>query len=167
MKIEDTQQGQRLKQTTKSLANQGLLGGNNMSLTDRLLQLDVNKVTEKPTEEFEIKRLSEIAGEKILFKCQALDGETYADIQRKAIDISKKGNIRDMKIFEMQLMTCVEGIIEPNLKDKKLLEHYGVPTPKELVKKMLLPGEIADLYNVINELSGYETDDEEEEDIKN
>lgn len=137
-----------------------------MSLVDKLLQLDVNKVTEKPTKEFEIKRLSDIAGEKVLFKCQAIDGDTYADIQRKAIDISKKGTIRDMKIFEMQLMACVEGIVEPNLKDKKLLEHYGVPTPKELVKKMLLPGEIADLYNVVNELSGYETDDEEE-DIKN
>lgn len=166
MRIEDTQQGARLKQATESLVNQGILGGNIMSLIDKLLQLDVNKVTEKPTKEFEIKRLSELAGEKILFKCQALDGETYADIQRKAIDISKKGNIKDMKIFEMQLMTCVEGIIEPNLKDKKLLEYYGVPTPKELVKKILLPGEIADLHNVINELSGYETDDEEE-DIKN
>ena len=39
------------------------------------------------------------------------------------------------------------------------------PTQR-IVKKMLLPGEIADLHNVINELSGYETDDEEE-DIKN
>lgn len=138
-----------------------------MSLVDKLLQLDAKKVTERPTKEFEVKRLSKLLGEKAIFKCQALDGETYADIQRSAIDISKKGNIRDMKIFEMQVMTCVEGIVEPNLKDKRLLEHYGVPTPKELVKRMLLPGEIADLYNTINELSGYERDDEDEDDIKN
>lgn len=136
-----------------------------MSLIDKLLQLDVNKVTEKPTREFEIERLSKLLGEKVMFKCKALDGETYSDIQRKGIDISKKGSIRDMKIFEMQLMTCIEGIVEPNLKDKRLMEQYGTPTPKELVKKMLLPGEIADLHNVINELSGYETDDEDE--IKN
>jgi hypothetical protein len=139
-----------------------------MSLVDKLLQLDANKVIEKPTKEFEIERLSNLLGEKVIFKCKALDGETYADIQRKAIDISKKGNIRDMKIFEMQVMTCLEGIIEPNMKDKRLMEHYSVPTPKELIKKMLLPGEIADLYNIINELSGYEKDeDEDEDDIKN
>lgn len=137
-----------------------------MSLIDKLLQLDVNKVTEKPTREFEIERLSKLLGEKVMFKCKALDGETYSDIQRKGIDISKKGSIRDMKIFEIQLMTCVEGIVDPNIKDKRMMEYYGVPTPKELVKKMLLPGEIADLYNTINELSGYEKEDDEDE-VKN
>lgn len=167
MRIEDTQQGARLKQATESLVNQGILGGNIMSLIDKLLQLDANKVVQKPTKEFEIERLSNLLGEKVIFKCQALDGETYADIQRSSIDISKKGNIRDMKLFNMKVMTCVEGIIEPNLKDKRLLEHFNVPTPKELIKKMLLPGEIDDLYNIINELSGYERDDEDEEDIKN
>ena len=164
MRIEDTQQGARLKQATESLVNQGILGGNIMSLIDKLLQLDVKKVVERPTKEFEVERLSKLLGEKVIFKCQALDGETYADIQRSAIDISKKGNIRDMKLFDMKVMTCVEGIIEPSLKDKRLLEHFGVPTPKELVKKMLLPGEIDDLYNLINDLSGYEVD---EDDIKN
>ncbi len=138
-----------------------------MSLVDKLLQLDADRVTEKPTAEFEIERLSKLLGEKVVFKCQALDGETYADIQRKAIDISKKGNIRDLKLFEMQIMTCVEGVVEPNLKDKRLLDHYGASTPKELIKKMLLPGEIADLHNIINELSGYERDDDEEEELKN
>src|SRR5690606_1579782 len=108
-----------------------------MSLIDKLLQLDVKKVVERPTKEFEVERLSKLLGEKVIFKCQALDGETYADIQRSAIDISKKGNIRDMKLFDMKVMTCVEGIIEPSLKDKRLLEHFGAPTPKELVKKML------------------------------
>lgn len=141
-------------------------GGNKVSLVDRLLQLDVNKIIEKPTQEFEVERLSKLLGEKVIFKCQALDGETYADIQRKAIDLTKKGNIRDVQLFEMKVMTCVEGIIEPNLKDKRLLDHFKAPTPKELIKKMLLPGEIDDLYNLISKLSGYEIDDEEE-DIKN
>nr|DAF51910.1 MAG TPA: tail assembly chaperone protein [Siphoviridae sp. ctOb14] len=137
-----------------------------MSLTDTLLQLDANKVAEKPTKEIEIKRLSRLAGKKVMFKCQALDGQTYGDIQRMSIDISKKGNLQDLKIFEMQLMTCIEGTIDPNLKDQKLLDHYNASTPKELVRKMLLPGEISDLYNIINELSGYESDEDEEE-VKN
>lgn len=135
-----------------------------MSLTSKLLQLDAKKVATKPTKQFEIERLSRLAKEPIVFTCQALDGEVWNDIQRKSIDISKKGNLKDVRVFEMHLMTCVEGIIDPDLKDKKLLEHYGVATPKDLLKKILLPGEIADLNNVISELSGYETDDD---DIKN
>jgi hypothetical protein len=137
-----------------------------MSLTDTLLQLDANKVEEKPTKEIEIKRLSRLAGKKVMFKCQALDGQTYGDIQRMSIDISKKGDFKDIKIFETQLMTCVEGIIDPDLKDEKLLKHYNVSTPKALIKKILLPGEIADLRDVIDKLSGYESD-EDEEDVKN
>ncbi|MDI9412784.1 MAG: XkdN-like protein [Bacillota bacterium] len=135
-----------------------------MSLTNKLLQLDVKKVASKPTKQFEVKRLSELAKEPILFTCQALDGELWNDIQRQSVDLSKKGNLKDIRVFEMQLMTCVEGVIEPDLKDKKLLEHYGVPTPKDLLKKMLLPGEIADLNKIISELSGYEANDD---DIKN
>ena len=140
-----------------------------MSLVDKLLQLDANKVMEKPTQIFEVERLSKLLNEKVLFKCQAIDGETYADIQRKGIDISKKGAIRDINMFEMQVMTAINGVVEPNLKDKRLLDHYKVPTSKELIKKMLLPGEIADLYNIINSLSGYEKDNEEDEveEVKN
>ncbi len=136
-----------------------------MSLVDKLLQLDAGKLTEKPTKEIELERLTKLLGTKATFKCQAIDGQTYADIQRRAIGISKRGNIRDIDIYEMQVMTVLEGVVEPSFKDKKLLEHLNAPTPKELVKKMLLPGEIAELHNVINELSGYERDDEDE--IKN
>ncbi len=63
-------------------------------------------------------------------------------------------------------MTCVEGIVEPDVKDKRLLEHFNAPTPKELLKKMLLPGEIAELHNVVNELGGYDREGNEDE-IKN
>lgn len=137
-----------------------------MSLVDKLLQLDAGKLTEKPAKEIELKRLSKILGAKAVFKCQAIDGQTYADIQRRSIGISKRGDIQDIDIYEMQVMTVLEGVTEPSFKDKRLQEHFNAPTPKELVKKMLLPGEIAELHNVVNELSGYERDDDEDE-IKN
>ena len=50
--------GARLKQATESLVNQGIPGGNIMSLVDKLLQLDANKVAQKLTKELEIERLS-------------------------------------------------------------------------------------------------------------
>lgn len=134
-----------------------------MSLVDKLLQIDAGKV-KMPEKEVEIKRLSEILGEKVVFKCRAIDGERYADIQKMGIDISKKGNVKDINMYKMQVLSIIEGVIEPNLKDKRLLEHYNCVTPEELVNKLLLAGEITDLYNTIVSLSGY---DIEVEEIKN
>ena len=37
-------------------------------------------------------------------------------------------------------------------KDKALREHFGCPTPKELINKLLLKGEVDDLVNAINDL---------------
>lgn len=134
-----------------------------MSLVDKLLQLDAAKI-KMPEKEIEIKRLSELLGEKAIFRIRAIDGQRYSDIQRLAIDISNKGNVKDIDMYKLQVLTIIEGVVDPNLKDKKLLEHFNCATPEELVKKLLLAGEITDLYNEITKLSGYET---EVEDIKN
>ena len=49
----------------------------------------------------------------------------------------------------------IEGTIKPNFKNDALMKHYGAPTPKELVKKILpLPGEINHVYKYIKKLSG-------------
>ena len=139
-----------------------------MSLLDNLLQADANKVTEKPTKVIELGRLTKVLGNKAEFTVTALDPERHADIQRTSVDFNKKGSIRDLKLFEMQVLTLIDGVVEPSLKDKDLLAHFGVATPKELVKKLFLAGEISDLYGAINELSGYDKDDEEvNEEIKN
>lgn len=137
-----------------------------MSLLDKLLATDAKKLVEKPQKKVEIKRLSKLLGAKAEFTCQALDPERYTDIQRTSIDFGKKGGIKDLDLLEMQTMTLVEGIIEPSMKNRELMKHYSATTPKELVKAMFLPGEITELSNVINELSGYESEDVETE-IKN
>lgn len=60
----------------------------------------------------------------------------------------------------------IDGVVEPSLKDKTLLDHFHCVTPKELVKKLFLAGEIAELSNVVTELSGYDKTDEDEEEVK-
>lgn len=45
--------------------------------------------------------------------------------------------------------------MEPDLKDPRLLEKFGGATPADVVKRMLLAGEIADLSAVVERLSGY------------
>ena len=134
-----------------------------MSLIDKLLQMDKAKLMEMPTREVEMPRLSELTGESFKVKCKAIDGERYADIQRSAIDLNKKGALRNINLYEMQVLTLIEGVVEPSMKDERLIGYFGVVTPKELVKKLFLAGEIAELSNVITELSGYEKSEDEEE----
>ena len=133
-----------------------------MSLIDKLLQMDKSKLMEMPTKEVEFERLTKLLDEPFNVKCKAIDGERYADIQRSAVDLNKKGGLRDINLFEMQVLTVIDGVVEPSLKDKRLLAYFGCVTPKELVKKLFLAGEIAELSNIITELSGYDKDEDEE-----
>lgn len=137
-----------------------------MSLIDKLLQMDNKTFTDMPKREVEVPRLTQVLGEPFKVICQAIDGERYADIQKASIDLNKKGGVRNINLFDMQVLTVIDGMVEPNLKDKKLLQHFNCITPKELVKKLFLAGEIAELSNVITELSGYDKTEEDEEEIK-
>lgn len=69
------------------------------------------------------------------------------------------------KAFDANVLIAAEGMVEPDLKNKELQKHFGVATPKDLVEKLFLGGEIVDLADTVRLLSGYseETDD----DIKN
>ena len=137
-----------------------------MSLIDKLLQMDNKTLTEMPKREVEVPRLIQVLGEPFKVVCQAIDGERYADIQKASIDLNKKGGVRNINLFDMQVLTVIDGVVEPSLKDTKLLNHFGCVTPKELVKKLFLAGEIAELSNVVTELSGYDKTEEDEEEVK-
>lgn len=52
-------------------------------------------------------------------------------------------------------MTVLKGVKNPDFRSKDLREKFGVPTPNEVVSKLLLPGEITKLYNIISDLSGF------------
>jgi len=139
-----------------------------MSLLDKLLQADVEKLTEKPNKKYEVKRLSEKLKTKFELELIALSPKRYAEIQRLTVELNKKGSFKDINTFEPKILTLLEGIKEPSLKDKKLLDHFNVPTPKELILKLFLSGEIDDIKDEIDILSGYEKDeDEPDEEIKN
>ena len=137
-----------------------------MSLIDKLLQMDNKTLTEMPKREVEIPRLTQVLGEPFKVVCQAIDGERYADIQKASIDLNKKGGVRNINLFDMQVLTVIDGVVEPSLKESKLLNHFGGVTPKELVKKLFLAGEIAEISNVITELSGYDKTEEDEDEVK-
>ena len=89
------------------------------------------KVTERPTGEFEVSRLSKILGEKFMLKAKAL---TMSELEA-----FPKGE-------KFKIHVIVTGISEPNLKDKELRDKYTPAgrknplTPVELVETLFFAG---------------------------
>lgn len=136
---------------------------NSKTMLDLLLSVDTDKIV-KPQKQVEIKRLSKIVGEPVVFTCQAITAEDYHEIQEGATRISRKGDI-DIDTNEIQAFAILKGVANPDLKDKELCQKYNALTPRELIDKLLLAGEIANLYEAISELSGFGEDSVSE--IKN
>ena len=120
-----------------------------MSILDMLLETDINKLQASNTKDYEIKRLSKILGEKFIITCKPLTNEQVAHIG----EVSK--NNTDSKLYAV-LETCrIEG---KRFNNKQLMDKFSAVTPIDLLNKLLLPGELFELYNVVNELSGYSRD---------
>lgn len=100
-----------------------------------------NVEKELPTAKYKVDRLSELAGHDVVFILRALPyGKTH--------DLARFTQDADVNIL-------LAGCAEPDLKDPRLMEKFGGATPAEAVKRMLLPGEIADLGMAVEKLSGY------------
>lgn len=132
-----------------------------MNIVDKLLKMDAGKIK---TPEKEIKlNLKKLGGEEFVFPCKAVDPEYVTELQENSIEYKKNG-ISKIKIYDTKVMTIVEGCPEV-FKNKEVLKHFGAATPKDLVKKLLVSGEIDELKAEIDALGGY--DDEDEEEVKN
>ena len=133
------------------------------NIIDLLLEMDEAKI-ERPSKEVEITRLSKLVGEPFKVLCTAISTAKFEDIQTSAF---KK---KEVDVNLMQSLIIIEGVCDldgkPLFKNKDLQSKFGVHTPKDLVKKLLLTGEITKLYTFISDLSGFGEDSVIEE-IKN
>lgn len=107
---------------------------------DILLELPGEAAREE--KDIKMKRLSAAAGADVLFRLRSLGYDRTAEIVKE--------HPENMAVF-----VVLEGCVSPSFKDESLRRHYGAATPTELIKKMLLPGEIEDLYRAVQHLSGY------------
>ena len=112
-----------------------------MNTLDLLLKADINSI-KRPVKEIKIKRLSKVLNADIVFTVTALS-------------LDKLEELRESNSKDFNIHTILEGVKEPNLKSRDLMEKFNAITPVELVKKLLLPGEIEDVYLAISKLSGY------------
>ncbi len=134
-----------------------------MNLAEKLMKLDRGQLTEIPTGEIEIKRLSKIVGEPFMVKCRAIPGERYIDISSQLLN--EKGKAKYGKAYQVATLITVEGVTEPNLRDKELQAHFGCVTPKDLATVLFQGGDMQKVADLITDLSGYGESAEDE--IKN
>lgn len=124
-----------------------------MKMLDLLLKSNTENFV-RPTQKLHIKELDKAIGGKAI-------------IEIKAVTLDKIEHIRTVNesSADIKIMTIIEGVTDPDLKDPALREKFNVATPADLLKKILLSGTIEDIYLKISKLSGYSRDTVEE--IKN
>ncbi len=110
------------------------------NVIDLLLNLDPPRL---PDKEIKIKRLTKLCGADVVFKIRALPYTRVAEIKKMSGE------------EDMSVDIVLAGVVLPDLRDKRLCEKYNAVTPAELLKKLLLPGEIEDISREVEKLSGY------------
>lgn len=133
-----------------------------MNTIKRLLAFDAGKL-EIPTKEVKLK-LKKLKGEEFTFPCKAVDPEYISELQENSIQI-KKSDVTIIGTYDTKVLTIVEGCPKV-FKDKELIKHFGAATPKDLVAKLLVSGEMDELKGQIDELGGYDPEEDEDE-VKN
>lgn len=133
-----------------------------MNLIEKLLRIDKEKATERQKKKIYSSHLSRILGERTEITITELSGKRLNDLTAMVTD--RSGNKDYTKMQGMNLMYCVYGVVEPDLRDQRLMEHFGVKTPKDLAEILFdaeagkIAGEIVSLSNLTNEA---------EEEVKN
>lgn len=127
-----------------------------VNVLDLLLGSDAGEI-KLPTKQVEITRLSAVFGKSFILTCKALSPEKYEEVQDMALNV--KGKDVDIDVNLLQLFVTIEGVVDdagkPMFKNKELMTKFKASTPKELVRKILLSGEITNVYAEIAKLSGF------------
>ena len=132
-----------------------------MNIIEKLMKIDAGTLeTPKAVHKMYVKKI----GEELEFEIEAINAEKATEIQQKAIKI-ENGNVSDIDVYKTKVLTIMEGC--QMFKDKELREHFKAPTPKELINKLLLKGEVDDLVDAINNLSDLKKIEKAEDEIKN
>lgn len=135
-----------------------------MNNVDILLGLDNEAIEFKNEKELEIKRLSKAAGKPFIVKVQGISPRRFTKIINGVND-AKKGVQAD-RAYEANISIVLIGLVNPSMKDEKLMEKFGCSTPGDLLEKIFRPSEIGSMADTITELSGFGADDVVEE-VKN
>jgi len=134
-----------------------------MNLIDKLMKADAAKADERLTGIFKSRQLARILGEKgtVDVEIRELSQRRKNDLISSAVE--SNGEIDVSKSYDANLKVLVAGVVNPDLKDKDLQEHFGCKMAIDLAEK-LFKSEVGDIAAEIFKLG---TIDADEEEIKN
>ena len=112
-----------------------------MNTLDLLLKTDLSNTQDC---EVKINRLSSQVGEDILFTLRPISLDRLEELRES-----------NGKSSDFSVMVVLEAVKSPDLKSPDLKEKLKTKTPAETIKKLLLAGEIEDLYLKACQLSGF------------
>lgn len=134
-----------------------------MTKADILMGLDADKLTEVPTRELKVPRLSRLAGVEFTVKVKAIPAKRFTELVSGIRE--KNGEVDTSKAYEANVKIALAGMVDPSMKDKDLMEKFGCSTPMQLIEKIFKGGEIGAIADTITELSGFSENTVEE--VKN
>lgn len=135
------------------------------NIVEELMNFDPSEIDE-PTKDFTMK-LKKLGDKEMTFPLKALNTEQVCTIQDGVfrIDIGAKkgsdntsGDVR-MALYQAKVKTITLGCPDV-FQNPQLLNHFGVKTGAELINALLTSGEVDELKNQIDELSGFETEED-------
>lgn len=101
------------------------------------------------------------------FKVKPMTADEHSAYMKRSRGKMNKDGI-DFDSGKFNLLVVAGQTIEPNFNNAELLKKAKCTTGTELISRKLLAGEIAELANKICEVSGFDTDiNEEVEEAKN
>lgn len=134
-----------------------------MNLIDKLLNVDKEELTKEYTKTYHSKNMERLTGDGEI----TLRKVKERKLRERALNtLDKKGNLLLTNAHDSDLLVLMDGVVEPNLKDERLLEHFGAETPKDLAE-LLFDGEIQEISDAINNFYKNQEDEATENDVKN
>lgn len=98
------------------------------------------------------------------FTLQAVSNKEMKRLREQATFVTKKGEDFNAEMFNS--LVIVQGLVEPNLNDKSVIDAYGAP--EDAIDVLFLPGEVQRLSAEISTLSGFgDSEENGEDEIKN
>ena len=94
---------------------------------------------------------------------KALTGKQVYSIRERCTITSqtKRGSVDKLDNEQFNCALIVAATVKPNWSDSNLVSKFSASGPEEVIKRLLLAGELTQLSDAVLDLSGYNTELEE------
>lgn len=127
----------------------------NKALSDEEIMQKLLAVNEVPTVTCLLKRLG------IPVTLKGLTNKQVYRLKEKCTNTVKDGHgrtERELDTADFNVALVVAATVKPNWADPKLLSKFVASSGEEVIKRLLLAGEIANLSDKVMEVSGFNTE---------